>query len=66
MIFATFNRQMEPLTDFLGPAMKWMDLFMKQGRATRCRRPPPTASASRQLEDSAGKYHRWLSLSHRT
>ena len=31
MIFATFNRQMEPLTDFLGPAMKWMDLFMKQG-----------------------------------
>lgn len=31
MIFATFNDAIEPLTDFLGPAKKWMDLFMKQG-----------------------------------
>jgi phenylpropionate dioxygenase-like ring-hydroxylating dioxygenase large terminal subunit len=31
MIFATFNDAAEPLLDFLGPARKWMDLFMKQG-----------------------------------
>jgi phenylpropionate dioxygenase-like ring-hydroxylating dioxygenase large terminal subunit len=31
MIFATFKEDIEPLVDFLGPAKKWMDLFMKQG-----------------------------------
>lgn len=31
MIFATFREDIEPLVDFLGPARKWMDLFMKQG-----------------------------------
>nr|WP_306309138.1 aromatic ring-hydroxylating dioxygenase subunit alpha [Acidocella aminolytica] len=31
MIFATFNEAAEPLDDFLGPAKKWIDLFMKQG-----------------------------------
>ncbi len=31
MIFATFNESAEPLDDFLGPAKKWIDLFMKQG-----------------------------------
>jgi len=31
MIFATFNRDIEPLEAFLGPARKWIDLFMKQG-----------------------------------
>jgi phenylpropionate dioxygenase-like ring-hydroxylating dioxygenase large terminal subunit len=31
MIFATFRQDIEPLEDFLGPAKKWMDLFMKQG-----------------------------------
>ena len=31
MIFATFNEQIEPLVDFLGPVTKWIDLFMKQG-----------------------------------
>ena len=31
MIFATFDAALEPLVDFLGPAKKWMDLFMKQG-----------------------------------
>lgn len=31
MIFATFNAGIEPLETFLGPARKWMDLFMKQG-----------------------------------
>ncbi len=31
MIFATFRDDIEPLDDFLGPAKKWIDLFMKQG-----------------------------------
>jgi len=31
MIFATFNREIEPLADYLGPARRWIDLFMKQG-----------------------------------
>lgn len=31
MIFATFRDDIEPLVEFLGPARKWMDLFMKQG-----------------------------------
>jgi phenylpropionate dioxygenase-like ring-hydroxylating dioxygenase large terminal subunit len=31
MIFATFKQDIEPLVEFLGPARKWMDLFMKQG-----------------------------------
>jgi phenylpropionate dioxygenase-like ring-hydroxylating dioxygenase large terminal subunit len=31
MLFATFNNDVEPLVDYLGPAKKWMDLFMKQG-----------------------------------
>ncbi|MFX7620849.1 aromatic ring-hydroxylating dioxygenase subunit alpha, partial [Acinetobacter baumannii] len=31
MIFASFNQEIEPLSDFLGHAKKWIDLFMKQG-----------------------------------
>lgn len=31
MVFATFKDDIEPLVDYLGPAKKWMDLFMKQG-----------------------------------
>ena len=31
MIFATFRDDIMPLDDFLGPAKKWIDLFMKQG-----------------------------------
>lgn len=31
MLFATFKDDIEPLVDYLGPAKKWMDLFMKQG-----------------------------------
>jgi phenylpropionate dioxygenase-like ring-hydroxylating dioxygenase large terminal subunit len=31
MIFATFNEEIEPLSDFLGPVKKWINLFMKQG-----------------------------------
>ncbi|KAA0595612.1 phenylpropionate dioxygenase-like ring-hydroxylating dioxygenase large terminal subunit [Azospirillum lipoferum] len=31
MIFATLDDGIEPLVDFLGPAKKWIDLFMKQG-----------------------------------
>jgi phenylpropionate dioxygenase-like ring-hydroxylating dioxygenase large terminal subunit len=31
MIFATFRQDIEPLAAYLGPARKWIDLFMKQG-----------------------------------
>lgn len=31
LIFATFKQDIEPLTEFLGAARKWIDLFMKQG-----------------------------------
>lgn len=31
MIFATYRAGIEPLEEFLGPARKWIDLFMKQG-----------------------------------
>ncbi|PZU10769.1 aromatic ring-hydroxylating dioxygenase subunit alpha [Sphingomonas sp.] len=31
LIFATFRNEIEPLADFLGPATRWIDLFMKQG-----------------------------------
>jgi phenylpropionate dioxygenase-like ring-hydroxylating dioxygenase large terminal subunit len=31
LIFATFSEDIEPLTDFLAGAKKWIDLFMKQG-----------------------------------
>jgi phenylpropionate dioxygenase-like ring-hydroxylating dioxygenase large terminal subunit len=31
MLFATLKDDIEPLVDYLGPARKWMDLFMKQG-----------------------------------
>jgi len=30
MIFATCNNDVEPLEEYLGPARKWVDLFMKQ------------------------------------
>ena len=31
LIFASCKPDIEPLADFLGPAKKWIDLFMKQG-----------------------------------
>ncbi|WP_157218082.1 aromatic ring-hydroxylating oxygenase subunit alpha [Flavisphingomonas formosensis] len=31
MIFATFREDIQPLAEYLGPARKWIDLFMKQG-----------------------------------
>ncbi len=31
LIFATFRPDLQTLADFLGPAKKWIDLFMKQG-----------------------------------
>lgn len=31
LIFATFRADIEPLSEFLGGARKWIDLFMKQG-----------------------------------
>ncbi len=31
LIFATFKQDIEPLAQWLGPARKWLDLFLKQG-----------------------------------
>jgi phenylpropionate dioxygenase-like ring-hydroxylating dioxygenase large terminal subunit len=31
LIFATFRNDIGSLADYLGPAKKWIDLFMKQG-----------------------------------
>jgi len=31
LVFATCKPDIEPLADFLGPAKRWIDLFMKQG-----------------------------------
>ena len=31
LIFASFKDDIEPLVEFLGPAKRWIDLFMKQG-----------------------------------
>jgi phenylpropionate dioxygenase-like ring-hydroxylating dioxygenase large terminal subunit len=62
MIFATFQRDIEPLVDFLGPARKWMDLFMKQGAG----HPVKVAGEHRfrfpgnwkvQLENTTDAYH---------
>jgi phenylpropionate dioxygenase-like ring-hydroxylating dioxygenase large terminal subunit len=62
MIFATFRDDIEPLVDFLGPAKKWMDLFMKQGAGF----PVTTLGEHRfrfpgnwkiQLENTTDAYH---------
>ncbi|MBN9698531.1 MAG: aromatic ring-hydroxylating dioxygenase subunit alpha [Zoogloea sp.] len=62
MIFATFKDDIEPLVDFLGPAKKWMDLFMKQGGGF----PVKVAGEHRfrfpgnwkiQLENTTDAYH---------
>lgn len=63
MIFATFKDDIKPLVDYLGPAKKWMDLFMKQGGGFPGegggRTPLPLP---RQLEDPAREHHRRLPL----
>mgnify|MGYP003474296310 FL=1 len=62
MLFATFNNDVEPLVDYLGPAKKWMDLFMKQGGGF----PVKVAGEHRfrfpgnwkiQLENTTDAYH---------
>lgn len=62
MIFATFKDDIEPLVDYLGPAKKWIDLFMKQGGGF----PVKVAGEHRfrfpgnwkiQLENTTDAYH---------
>jgi phenylpropionate dioxygenase-like ring-hydroxylating dioxygenase large terminal subunit len=62
MIFATFRDDIEPLEEWLGPARKWMDLFMKQGAGY----PVKVAGEHRfrfpgnwkiQLENTTDAYH---------
>jgi phenylpropionate dioxygenase-like ring-hydroxylating dioxygenase large terminal subunit len=62
LIFATFKDDIEPLVDFLGPARKWIDLFMKQGGGY----PVKTLGEHRfrfpgnwkiQLENTTDAYH---------
>lgn len=62
MIFATFNHQIEPLSDFLGAAKKWIDLFMKQGagyplEATSSLRFRFPGNWKIQLENTTDSYH---------
>ncbi|CAN7306219.1 Rieske 2Fe-2S domain-containing protein [Phenylobacterium sp. LjRoot225] len=62
LIFASCKPDIEPLVDFLGPARKWIDLFMKQGGGF----PVKVAGAHRfrfpgnwkiQLENTTDAYH---------
>jgi phenylpropionate dioxygenase-like ring-hydroxylating dioxygenase large terminal subunit len=62
MIFATFSDDIEPLAEWLGPARKWIDLFMKQGAGY----PVKVAGEHRfrfpgnwkiQLENTTDAYH---------
>jgi len=62
MIFASFRHDIEPLEDFLGPAKRWMDLFMKQGGGY----PIKTGGAHKfrfpgnwkiQMENTTDAYH---------
>ena len=62
MVFATFDGALMPLTEWLGPAKKWMDLFMKQGGGY----PVKVAGEHRfrfpgnwkiQLENTTDAYH---------
>jgi len=62
LIFATFKEDIQPLQEFLGPARKWIDLFMKQGGGY----PVKTLGEHRfrfpgnwkiQLENTTDAYH---------
>lgn len=62
MIFATFKDDIEPLVDFLGPAKKWMDLFMKQGAGYGIKVPGEhrfrfPGNWKIQLENTTDAYH---------
>lgn len=61
-IFATFNENIEPLEQFLGPAKKWIDLFNKQGagypiEATTAHRFRFPGNWKIQLENTTDGYH---------
>ncbi|MGR7993965.1 aromatic ring-hydroxylating oxygenase subunit alpha [Xanthobacter sp. ZOL 2024] len=62
LVFATFNDEMESLSDYLGHAKPWIDLFMKQGAGY----PVKTNGEHRfrfpgnwkiQLENTTDAYH---------
>ncbi len=62
MLFATFKDDIEPLVDYLGPARKWMDLFMKQGggypiKVTGEHRFRFPGNWKIQLENTTDAYH---------
>lgn len=62
LIFATFNDDIEPLADFLGPAKKWIDLFMKQSagygvKANGEHRFRYPGNWKIQLENTTDAYH---------
>jgi phenylpropionate dioxygenase-like ring-hydroxylating dioxygenase large terminal subunit len=62
LIFATFNAAAEPLSEFLGPAKKWIDLFMKQGagygvKANGEHRFRYPGNWKIQLENTTDAYH---------
>jgi phenylpropionate dioxygenase-like ring-hydroxylating dioxygenase large terminal subunit len=62
MLFATFKDDIEPLVDYLGPAKKWMDLFMKQGggypiKVTGEHRFRFPGNWKIQLENTTDAYH---------
>ena len=62
MVFATFKDDIEPLVDFLGPAKKWMDLFMKQGAGYGIKVPGEhrfrfPGNWKIQLENTTDAYH---------
>ncbi|WP_434694908.1 aromatic ring-hydroxylating dioxygenase subunit alpha [Pseudomonas sp. Z1-14] len=62
MVFATFKQDIMPLSDWLGPVKKWINLFMKQGGG----HPIKVAGTHRfrfpgnwkiQLENTTDAYH---------
>jgi len=62
LVFATFNQDAPPLQDFLGPAKKWIDLFMKQGagypvEATAAHKFRFPGNWKIQLENTTDGYH---------
>ena len=50
LIFATFDDTIEPLSDFLGNAKPWIDLFLKQGGGFQDWTPEEVAEFKRKYE----------------
>ena len=62
MVFATFKQDLMPLVEYLGPAAKWIDLFMKQGggypvKAHGAHRFRFPGNWKIQLENTSDAYH---------